>query len=56
MKTGIAQTVVAVAALAGITALGITDHVNSDALVAIYSAVIGAVLGQAGSIIRNGEG
>lgn len=47
------QAAVAIAALIGITILGVNGNVNSDALVAIYSAVIGAGLG-AGGIIANG--
>ena len=40
-----AQTVIAVAALGGATALGITGHISGDALTALYSTVIGGALG-----------
>ena len=39
--------VIVVAALAGITMLGALDKVSSDAVVAIYSLVIGGGLGHA---------
>jgi pantoate kinase len=48
----ITQAAVAVIALVGITLLGITNHVDSDAVLAIYSAVIGAGLGASGAIAQ----
>lgn len=44
---GIPATIVASIALVGITVLGSIGKVDSAALVAIYSAVIGGALGQA---------
>ncbi len=46
--------VVAVAALVGVTVLGVTGHVGSDAVVGLYSAVIGYVLG-AGTTAARGS-
>lgn len=39
------QTIVSIAALAGITTLGFTSTVSSDALIAVYSLVLGGALG-----------
>ena len=39
------QTIIAIVALIGMTALGILDKVSSDALIAVYSAVVGGALG-----------
>jgi hypothetical protein len=47
IKVNPAQAVVAVTALAGITVLGALGKIDSSALVAIYSAVIGGALGHA---------
>lgn len=41
----IAQVVICCVSLAGITLLGMFDKVSSDALIAIYSAVIGGAIG-----------
>jgi drug/metabolite transporter (DMT)-like permease len=46
-QLGLAQFAVALVALAGITMLGMTGNVSSDAIVGIYGAVIGAALGYA---------
>lgn len=40
----LAQAAVAVSALVGITVLGVLGDISSDALVAIYAAVIGSAL------------
>jgi len=44
------QMIVAVAALIGVTILGVSGNVDSDGVLAIYSAVIGAGLASAGTI------
>lgn len=44
--------IVAVAAITGVTVLGATGRVGSDAVVGIYSAVIGYVLGTGTSTAR----
>lgn len=58
----ITQAAIGIVALIGITILGVTNSVSSDALVAIYSAVIGSALGASGAIanararsIENGQ-
>lgn len=44
-RISIPQTIIAIAALAGITLLGWQGEISGDALVAIYSAVIGGTIG-----------
>lgn len=44
------QTLIAIAALIGITVLAFTDKVSGDVVVAIYSAIIGAGLASGGAI------
>lgn len=43
--TSFSATIVAVVALVGITALGILGKIDSGALIAIYSAVLGGAFG-----------
>jgi hypothetical protein len=42
---GVTQVAVAIVALVGITFLGYTGNVSSDAIVGVYGAIIGAALG-----------
>lgn len=44
---GYSQLIVALAAMTGITILGLTGNVSSDAIVGVYGGVIGAALGYA---------
>lgn len=44
---GYSQLIIALAALVGITVLGLQGAVSSDAIVGVYGGVIGAALGYA---------